>query len=48
MLPDGKWDRAAKKKRRAKKTIEERGKLIAAFCSAINDGEGPEGREIFR
>lgn len=23
-------------------------KLIAAFCSAINDDEGPEGREIFR
>lgn len=27
---------------------EEKGKLIAAFCSAINDDERPRGRETFR
>lgn len=33
--------------KRERGKMEERGgkKLIAAFCSAINDDEGPEGRE---
>lgn len=39
MLLDGKWDRGREKKRK-------REKLIATFCSAINDDE--EGRETFR
>lgn len=31
-----------------KVTQGKRGKLIAAFCSAINDNGRPEGRETFR
>jgi len=42
VLLDGKWDRGEEKK--MKKSDGRRKKLIAAFCSAIND-EGLEGRK---
>lgn len=49
MLLNGKWDRGEGKKKRKKKSDgRKREKLIVAFCSAINDDEGPEGRETFR
>lgn len=38
------WWKKGKKKSDGRKGE----KLIAAFCSAINDDEGPEGRETFR